>query len=106
MNKRLDKRVKTRQFAQIAGKSGMLSDVSEHGLHITTSSLPKKRKIDITFESLGQTITVVGVVKWYRKKTSLSTLNHLGVIIRNPPPEFFQFVNQNIQSANANYYMS
>ncbi len=93
MEKRKYKRIKTRQFAKICGKLGVLNDMSHGGVQISTSLMPKKRKVDISFEVQGKLVMLDGSVQWIRRKSSLNSLNKLGVLIENPSLEFRQFVN-------------
>ncbi|MCP5050836.1 MAG: hypothetical protein GY940_26970 [bacterium] len=92
MDKRKNKRFKTRQFAKIDGKLGVVNDVSDTGVQISTALSPKTRKIDISIESAGDLIKMIGIIKWIKRKRSLQALNELGVIIKDAPPEFKRFV--------------
>lgn len=69
-----------------------MNNVSKEGLQVSTALLPETRKIDICFDVLGEEITVRGVVQWFRRKTSLQSLHELGVIIKEAPPRYFQYV--------------
>ncbi|MDQ1353644.1 MAG: hypothetical protein QG657_3950 [Acidobacteriota bacterium] len=92
MDKRRKKRIKVHQLARISGKLGVMNNVSKEGLQVSTALLPENRKIDICFEALGEEITVRGIVQWFRRKTSLQSLHELGVVIKDPPPRYHQYV--------------
>jgi hypothetical protein len=92
MEKRKQRRVKTRQFARINGKLGVLNDMSSHGVQVSTSLIPDKRDVMIDFEVYGEAINLVGLIRWIRRKNSLNSLNQLGVVIKNPPVQYSQFV--------------
>jgi len=92
MEKRRDKRYKTRQIAKVGGKLGVVNDVSSHGIQISTAFSPKERKIDISFELYGNMIQVIGIIRWIKWNQKLKALNQLGVIIENAPPEFKRFI--------------
>ena len=92
MEKRKDKRVKTRQFAKIGGKLAVLSDMSNGGLQISAASIPEKRNVQVSFESDGMKMNLTGIIRWIRKKNSLNNLNQFGIALKNPPQEYFQFL--------------
>jgi hypothetical protein len=92
MEKRKQKRVKTRQFARINGKLGVLSDMSLHGVQISTSLIPSKRDIMINLEVYGEVVSLIGLIRWIRRKNSLNSLNQLGVVLKNPPVQYSRFV--------------
>lgn len=92
MDKRRKKRIKTHQLARVSGKIGVMNNVSIEGLQVSTALLPENRKIDICFEALGEEITVRGVVQWFRRKTSLQSLHELGVVVKDAPPLYHQYV--------------
>ncbi|UCH93251.1 MAG: hypothetical protein JSV88_23635 [Candidatus Aminicenantes bacterium] len=92
MEKRQEKRFKTRQIAKVCGKLGVVNDVSDKGLQISTVYSPKERKIDISFEAYGQTIDLMGVIQWVKWKKRLQSLNEMGIRIKDAPPEYLDFV--------------
>ncbi len=92
MDKRKDKRFKTRQFAKVCGKLGVVNDVSDSGIQISTALSPKSRKVDISFEASGRMIKLMGFIQWIKRKQKVQALNELGVVIKNAPPEYLMFV--------------
>lgn len=92
MDKRRKKRIKIHQLARIGGKLGVMNNVSKEGLQVSTALLPENRKIDICFEAHGEEIVVRGIVRWFRRKTSLQSLHELGVIVQDAPPRYYQYV--------------
>jgi hypothetical protein len=94
MEKRQSKRFKTRQIAKICGKLGVINDVSDKGIQISTAFSPKNRKIDISFELYGQMVEIMGIIQWIKMKQKLQSLNQLGIFIQDAPSEFFRFVNE------------
>jgi hypothetical protein len=92
MDKRKDKRFKTRQFAKVCGKLGVVNDVSDNGIQISTALSPKNRKVEISFESSGRMIQLMGVIQWIKRRQQVQALNELGVVIKSAPPEFLQYV--------------
>jgi len=92
MDKRKHKRFKTRQFAKIDGKLGVVNDVSDGGIQVSTALSPKNRRIGISIESSGQLIQVLGIVQWIKRKQRIQALNELGVMINEASPEFLKFV--------------
>jgi hypothetical protein len=92
MEKRKFKRFKTRQIAKIGGKLGVVNDISDTGIQISTAFTPKNRKIDISFELYGKMIEVMGIVQWVKWKKQIQTLNQMGIFIKEAPEEFLQYV--------------
>lgn len=92
MDKRNNKRVKTHQLVRVCGKMGVVNNISGSGLQVATALLPKSRKVDVCFDAFGEEITVLGTVQWFRRKTSLQELNQLGIIVKNAPSQYYQFV--------------
>ncbi len=92
MEKRLGKRIKTHQLARICGKIGVVHNISSRGLQVSTTFLPKSRKIDIYFEALGKDIKIIGTVKWLRQKSRMQNLNQLGVSVKDAPIQYYQLI--------------
>jgi hypothetical protein len=92
MDKRNAKRIKTHQLARVCGKMGVVNNISGNGLQIATALLPPTRKVDIAFEAFGEEITVLGTVQWFRRKNSLQDLHQLGIIVKNAPAQYYQFI--------------
>ncbi|NIM16218.1 MAG: hypothetical protein GTO45_29790 [Candidatus Aminicenantes bacterium] len=95
MEKRKHKRFKTRQIAKICGKLGVVNNVSDSGIQISTALSPKNRKIDISFETNnGGNIQLMGIIQWVKWKKKLQSLNQMGVYIKDAPSEYLQFVKE------------
>lgn len=92
MDKRKHTRFKTRQFAKVCGKLGVVNDISDGGVQISTALSPTKRRVDIAIETSGQMIQINGIIQWIKRKQRVQALNELGVVIQNASPEFLQFV--------------
>lgn len=92
MEKRSKKRIKTRHFASIAGIPGTIDDISEQGMRLSTSKLPKKKTIDISFDVYGEAIKVKGIIQWFIRKNTINSHHQLGVVVKNPPAEFAKLV--------------
>ncbi|MCU0289533.1 MAG: hypothetical protein MUF15_24455 [Acidobacteria bacterium] len=92
MDKRANKRIKIHQLARVCGKMGVMNNISLDGLEVSTSLLPKTRKIDICFEVFGEEIKILGLVQWFRRKNSIKSLNELGIQVKEAPPQYYQFV--------------
>lgn len=94
MEKRKQERFKTRQFAKIGGKMAVINNMSGKGIQVSTSLMPRKRKIDIVFEVFGDIIRLIGFVQWIRRKNSVNNLNRLGVVLLDPPEEYRKVVSK------------
>ncbi len=64
MEKRSEKRINTRQVAKICGKLGVVNNVSDKGVQLATVFSPKSRQIDISFETSGKMIKLMGIIQW------------------------------------------
>jgi hypothetical protein len=94
MEKRQYKRFKTRQIAKICGKLGVVNDVSDIGLQISTAFSPKSRRIDISFEAYGQVIKLLGIIQWVKWRKQIKALNEMGVLIKDAPSEYLDFIRE------------
>ncbi|MCX6583276.1 MAG: PilZ domain-containing protein [Candidatus Aminicenantes bacterium] len=92
MEKRKSRRIKVHQFADINGNLGVLNDLSVHGVQVSTSLLPRNRKIEVSFEADGKLISLSGVIQWIQRKNGLINLNRLGVSLQDPPVEYRRYV--------------
>ena len=92
VEKRKWKRVKTRLLAKIDEKSGILSDVSDNGVQISSNSIPEKKRVSIVFKWGEQTIVLKGMVQWVRRKYSFQNSLQIGCLIEEAPQEFYDFV--------------
>lgn len=92
MEKRKNQRIKTHQFANINGNLGVLNDLSVQGMQVSTSLLPRCRKIEISFEVSGKRINLIGLIQWIQRKNALYNLNRLGVSLQDPPVEYHKYL--------------
>lgn len=93
MEKRQSRRFKTRQIVKVCGKLGVVKDISDSGIQLSTAYSPKNRKIDISIEENGsEPINLLGVIQWIKWKKQMQSLNELGVMIKKAPPEYLNFV--------------
>ncbi|MCK4835153.1 MAG: PilZ domain-containing protein [Candidatus Aminicenantes bacterium] len=92
MEKRKQKRKKSRILVKINGKSGILIDYSETGLQISTNSPPSKKMVDIQFDFGGKEIFLKGVIQWIKKRYLIRNNFQVGCILKDPPGEYFQFL--------------
>lgn len=92
MDKRRQKRIKTRILVKIDGKSAILNDFSGQGIQVSTNSPPSKRKVDIIFSIPGREFSVKGLIQWIRKKYSVQNGFQVGCLIEDPPVEYLDFL--------------
>jgi hypothetical protein len=92
MEKRHYKRFKTRQIVKVCGKLGVVSDISNSGIQLSTAYSPKNRTVDISIDANGGMINLTGIIQWVRWKKKLQSLNEMGVMIREAPREYLDFV--------------
>lgn len=92
MERRKQKRYESGQEAKINGRPGAINDMSLQGVRISTSLLPQKRDIAISFEIYGEVINLYGMIQWIRRKGDQSNLNRMGVYIENPPIQYCTFL--------------
>ena len=92
MEKRNYTRFKTRQIVKVCGKLGVVSDISNSGIQLSTAFSPKNRTIDISIDSNGGMINLTGIIQWVRLRKKLQSLNEMGVMIKDAPREYLDFV--------------
>jgi hypothetical protein len=98
MDKRQYKRFKTRQIVKVCGKLGVVSDISNTGIQLSTSFSPKDRMLDISIEANGGEISLIGIIQWVKWKKQMQSLNEMGVAIKDAPPEYLDFVRKSTNS--------
>lgn len=86
------KRFKTRHIVNVCGKLGVVNDISNSGIFLSTAYTPTDRKLDISIDTNGGRINLVGIIQWIKWKKQLKSLNEMGVMIKNAPPEYLEFV--------------
>ena len=94
MEKRQYKRFKTRQIVKVCGKLGVVNDISDSGILLSTAYTPKERRLDISIDTNGRELNLIGVIQWVKWKKQLKSLNEMGVMIKNAPPEYLKFVRE------------
>ena len=92
MEKRQYKRFRTRQIVKVCGKLGVVSDISNSGIQLSTAFSPKNRTVDISIDSNGGMINLTGIIQWVRWKKKVQSLNEMGVMIIDTPREYLDFV--------------
>jgi len=92
MEKRQYKRFRTRQIVKVCGKLGVVSDISSSGIQLSTAYSPKKRTVDISIDANGGMINLTGTIQWVRWKKRMQSLNEMGVLIKDAPLEYLDFV--------------
>ncbi len=90
--KRKHKRYQAYQSALIAGKPGFVNDVSNDGMGIFTSIIPRTRRIEISIELEDRMLLLEGMVQWIRRKNTKNPLNRLGIFLQDPPPVYYEYV--------------
>lgn len=92
MEKRQYKRFKTRQIIKVCGKLGVVSDISNSGIQLSTAFSPKNRMVDISIDANGGMLTLTGIIQWVKWRKKLQSLNEMGVMIKDAPLEYLDFV--------------
>ena len=98
MEKRQYKRFKTRQIVKVCGKLGVVSDVSNSGIQLSTAYSPKNRTLDISIDANGGMINLSGIIQWVKWRKQLQSLNEMGVMIKDAPLEYLDFVKKSTHS--------
>ncbi len=98
MDKRQYKRFKTRQIVNVCGKLGVVNDISNSGIQLSTAYSPKNRTLDISIDANGGRINLIGIIQWVKWKKQLQSLNEMGVMIKDAPLEYLEFVRKSTQS--------
>ena len=94
MDKRKEKRYKTRQIVKVCGKLGVVNDVSVEGIQVSVALSPKNRNVDISLDIDGKSIELIGIIQWMKQKQRLQQPNEFGIILKDVPPEYITFVEE------------
>jgi hypothetical protein len=54
--------------------------------------------LDISFDANGGVISLIGIIQWVKWKKRLQSLNEMGVMIKDAPPEYLEFVKKSTHS--------
>ena len=96
MEKRQYKRFKTRQIVKVCGTLGVVSDISDSGIQLSTAYSPKNRTLDIAIDANGGMLSLTGIIQWVKWKKRMQSLNEMGVKIIDAPREYLNFVKKSI----------
>ncbi len=85
MDKRQQKRIKSRILVKIDGKSAILNDYSSGGMQISSNSVPTRRFVDIAFNVSGQDFQLKGIIQWVRKRYAGQNNYQFGCSLHDTP---------------------
>ncbi|MCU0276094.1 MAG: PilZ domain-containing protein [Acidobacteria bacterium] len=92
MEKRSEMRIKRRILSSLEDKPAIIVDISHGGIKISMNRPPKSQNVDIKLQVGGKIITLKGDVRWITRMVSTQTSNHIGIAIREAPPEYYQLL--------------
>ncbi len=95
MEKRKHPRIKTKLAAEFNNREALVENISLEGVKMKcwADAVPNQDDVNVSFTVGEQIINLEGVVRWCRKdRYSLQDLREFGVSLRNPPAEFYRFV--------------
>ena len=85
MDKRQQKRVKSRILVKIDGKSAIMNDYSSAGMQISSNSAPTRKHIEIAFRVSGQEFLLRGIIRWIHKRYAGQNNYQLGCSLEDTP---------------------
>ena len=85
MDKRDEKRIKSRILVKIDGKSAILNDYSRKGMQISSNSAPTRRYVEIVFNVSGQEFLLRGIIRWIRKRYAGQNNYQFGCSLQDTP---------------------
>jgi hypothetical protein len=92
MEKRREMRVKKRILSSLEDKPAIIVDISRGGICISMNRPPRNQNVDIKLQIGGKVISLKGDVRWITRMASLQSNNHIGIAIREAPPEYYQLL--------------
>ncbi len=95
MERRADERIRKRGLGRIAGKPAILVDISSHGVQMLVPAIPKFRMVDIHLRIGDHILDCHGEIVWVRKSIAAGQSHCLGIIVRDPQPDFLQLAAKN-----------
>ncbi len=85
MDKRQEKRIRSRILIKIDGKSGILNDYSHGGMQISSNSAPTRRYVEIILNVSGQEFLLRGIIRWVRKRYAGQNNYNFGCSLQDTP---------------------
>jgi hypothetical protein len=92
MEKRREMRIKKRFLSSLEEKPAIVVDISQSGIRISMNRPPRSQDVDIKLQVGGKVILLKGDVRWITRMVSSQSNNHIGIAIREAPPEYYQLL--------------
>ncbi|MDY0297934.1 MAG: PilZ domain-containing protein [Acidobacteriota bacterium] len=97
MNERIRKRIMLR----INHRPGILLDLSQTGMRISTAMVPVSRNVRIQFQADDSEFELDGYILWINKRYALQNLKEMGIRIENRPEHFQRYLERIGESADS-----
>lgn len=92
MEKRREMRIKKRILSSLEDKPAIIVDISQSGIQISMNRPPRHQTVDIKLQVNGKVIILKGDVRWITRLVATQSNNHIGIAIREAPPEYYQLL--------------
>ena len=92
MEKRKDKRVKTRKVAKINNELCIIVDVSKQGARVSADKIPSFPFVDIIFNVGKSVVNLKGVVCWQSSNHPITKLKDVGVSFETNSIEYKKYL--------------
>lgn len=87
-------RIKKRIMLRVNSRPGILLDLSQAGMRISTSMVPVSRSVRIQFQAGGTEFDLDGYILWINKKYAVQNLKEMGILIQNRPEPYSRYLEQ------------
>ncbi len=92
MEKRREMRIKKRVLTTVESKPAIIVDISQSGIRISMNRPPRDQNVDVKLQIGGKVITLKGDVRWISRMAATQSSSHIGIAIREAPPEYYQLL--------------
>jgi hypothetical protein len=81
--------------AEVNSKQAILENISREGIKVKlwADAVPQDQDVEIVFNVGKKSMKLKGVVCWCKRdKYSFQDLKEMGLLLENPPEEYFEFI--------------
>lgn len=91
-DRRESNRIRKRIMLRVNNRPGILLDLSQTGMRVSTSMVPVSRNVRIQFHADGAEFDLDGHILWVNKRYALQNLKEMGILIQNRPESYNRYL--------------
>jgi uncharacterized Zn finger protein (UPF0148 family) len=100
--RRSNKRINIKMMAKINNETARLCNISKGGMKLATPVTHTDPNVEIMLDNGDKIINIKGTIRWVSSKRSFSNIIDIGVEISAAPPEYYEFIDQLLDSDKKN----